>query len=200
VENIERRQIMKKEHKFGLNSMDMLLLWIAMILWLSLFLIGTLVNSEPYRKKFAAFEGGFLGTIENGLIVIFTYTLTNVAFLCILGGILGVLGTKAILVSDEQANQEPRDTTSPRNSAIIRGFLIYLTVIAGVLILGNDPAQTSQIQYVRLAGLMSLAGFIFNYRPTIFGELLQRAGNFMTQSTTDSNKQSNTNTNTTQPQ
>ncbi|MCP4260000.1 MAG: hypothetical protein GY774_21170 [Planctomycetes bacterium] len=180
---------MKKEHKFGLDTTDMLLLWIAMILWLSLFLVGTLVNSEPYRKRFGDFEGGIAATIGTGLIVLFTYTLTNVAFLCILGGVLGVLGTKAILVSDAQAGQEPRDTTSPRNSAIIRGFVVYLTVIAGVLILGNDPAQTTQLQYVRLAGLMSIAGFVVNYRPAIFGQLLQRAGSLIEQSTIQSDDQ-----------
>ncbi len=192
---------MKKDLKLGLGPTDMLLLWISMILWLAVFLIGTLVNSEPYRNRFAAFEGGIVGTIETGLVVIITYTLTNVAFLCILAGVLGVLGTKAILVSDAQASQETyRDTTSPKNSAIIRGFLVYLTVIAGVLILGNDPAHTTQIQYVRLAGLMSLAGFVVNYRPAIFGELLQRAGSLIAQSTTQSNDQGKTNINTILPQ
>ena len=191
---------MKTNLKSGLDYSDMLLLWITLILWLAVFLTGTLVNSEPYRNRFAAFEGGFFETLKSGLLVMITYTLTNVAFLCILAGVLGVLGTKAILVSEKQKNDNSnKDTTSPKNSAVLRGFLVYLTLIAGVLILGDDPAKPTQIQYVRLAGLMSLTGFVVNYRPDIFGKLLQRAGNLITESTTRQPGQGGSDTNTIPP-
>lgn len=181
---------MKRALKLGLEPADMVLLWISIVLWLSIFLVGTLVNSEPYRDRFATFEGGIVETIKTGLVVVITYTLTNVAFLCILAGVLGMLGTKAVLGSNAQASQEAdRDTTSPKNSAIIRSFFVYLTVIAGVLILGNDPARTTQLQYVRLAGLMSLAGFVVNYKPAVFGELLQRAGGLLNQPQTQTDNQ-----------
>ncbi len=179
---------MKTNSKPGLSIFDMVLLWLTLILWLALFLIGTLVNSAPYRSLFAAFEGGFLAAIKNGLLVVLTYTLTNVAFLCVLAGILGTLGAKAILVTEAQKSFD-RDTTSPRNSAVLRGFLVYLTLIAGVLILGDNPAEPTQIQYVRLAGFMSLAGFIMNYRPKIFGLLMERAGRLIASSAEGSNDQ-----------
>lgn len=172
--------MIKTESRWALAWFDMLLLWITLALWLAMFLIGTLVNSEPYRNRFAAFQGDVVETIMSGLLVIFTYTLTNVAFLCILAGVLGVLGSKAVLTSDTQAEQQANtDITSPKSSAVLRSFVVYLTLIAGVLILSDNPTEPTQIQYVRLAGLMSLVGFIVNYRPTLFGELLQRAGNML---------------------
>jgi len=177
--------MVKTESRLGLAWSDMLLLWIALALWLAMFLVGTLVNSEPYRNRFATFQGDVAETIMTGLLVILTYTLTNVAFLCILAGVLGVLGGKAILTADTQTAQRADiDITSPKNSAVLRSFLVYLTLIAGVLILGDNPTEPTQIQYVRLAGLMSLVGFIVNYRPTLFGQLLQRAGNLLAQSKT----------------
>ena len=133
-----------------------------------------------------------MGTMKSGLLSMLTYTLTNVAFLCILAGVLGVLGNRAVLRPGEQAKQNrDRDTTSPKNSAILRGFLVYLTLIAGVLILGDNPAAPTQIQYVRLAGFMSLAGFVVNYSPAIFGQLLQRAGSLIAHSTPDATSRPN---------
>ena len=180
---------MGTKQKPGLCFFDIVLLWLTLILWLAIFILGTLVNSAPYRSRFAALDGGVVEVIKNGLLVVLTYTLTNVAFLCILAGLLGTLGVKAILVTKAQ-NDSDQDTTSPKNSAVLRGFLVYLTLIAGVLILGENPAEQTQIQYVKLAGLMSLAGFVMNYRPKIFGQLMERAGHLITDRTNGSEDRS----------
>lgn len=180
---------METKQKKGLNSFDIVLLWFTLTLWLAIFLIGTLVSSAPYRSRFAAFEGGVVEVIKNGLLVVLAYTLTNVAFLCILSGLLGTLGVKAILGTKAQKDSE-KDTTSPKNSAVLRGFLVYLTLIAGVLIFGENPAEPTQIQYVKLAGLMSLAGFVMNYKPMIFGRLMERAGRLFTDRIIESEAQS----------
>lgn len=156
---------------------EIVLLWLALVLWLAVFLVGTLVGSAPYRTRFASFEGGIWATLGNGLLVVLTYTLTNVGLLCVLAGVLGVLGSKAVLVCDaEQQKQAGQDTTSPKHSAVLRGFLVYLAFIAGILIIGENPAEPTQTQYVRLAGLISVTGFLVSYQPTIFGRILQRIG------------------------
>ncbi|HUU15965.1 MAG TPA: hypothetical protein VMW72_02350 [Sedimentisphaerales bacterium] len=180
---------METKQKPGLSYFDIALLWFTLTLWLAIFLFGTLVNSAPYRSRFAALEGGVIEVIKNGLLVVLAYTLTNVAFLCILAGLLGTLGVKAILGTKEHKDSE-KDTTSPKNSAILRGFLVYLTLIAGVLIFGENPAEPTQIQYVKLAGLMSLAGFVMNYQPKIFGRLMERAGRLFTNRANESEDQS----------
>ncbi len=159
-----------------LSTPDMLLLWLAFALWLAVLLVGTLVASEPFRMGFADFDRGVAAVIQDGLLVLITYTFTNVAILCVLAGVLGALGAKAILVSDKQGEKVAvPDTTSPRSSAVLRSFFVYLALIAGVLFLGENPAEPTQNHYVRLAGTISLAAFVVNYRPKIFGRVLERA-------------------------
>lgn len=160
----------------SLTVVDMLMLWSGIAVWLVTFLFGTLVDSRPYREQFAVLAGGFTGTLVNGLVVIGTYTLTNVAILCLVAGLLGALGARASLGTDAELAESIQDTTSPRNSALLRAFLVYLSLIAGVLIFGDDPAAPTQRQYVRLAGFTSLLSFVVNYRPALFGKLLQRVG------------------------
>lgn len=161
--------------KSALTAADMALLWSGIVVWLITFLFGTLVDSRPYREAFAVLAGGFVGTLKSGLVVIGTYTLTNVAILCMVAGVLGALAARASLGADGEG-ESAQDTTSPRNSALLRGFMVYLALIAGVLMFGDDPAAPTQKQYVRLAGFMSLVAFVINYRPSLFGKLLQRAG------------------------
>ena len=167
---------MTAKTRTGLFPLEMLLLWLLAPMWLAVFMAGTLVNSQPFRQSFAALEGGIVGMIWNGLLVAFTYTLTNVAILCVLAGVLGELGAKAVLGSDKQEEQtQEQDATSPISSAVLRSFLVYLAVIAGVLILGESPLQPTPNHYVRLAGAISLVGFVVSYRPSSFGRLLEHA-------------------------
>jgi len=159
----------------ALRVTDIVLMWAGLVLWVGAFLLGTLVNSGPYRDSLAGLQGGLSGVVRNGMIVVFTYTLTNIAILCVLAGLLGTLGAKARLGTDHE-REEDQDSTFPLTSSVLRAFLVYLLVVAGLLILGDDPASPTQRQYVRLAGFISLLGFVVNYRPALFGRLLKRAG------------------------
>ena len=160
----------KKLHVF-----DILLLWFLIICWLVLFLSGTLINSEPYRDEFISPENGLKTKALYGLYVILTYTLTNVALLCIITSLLGYLGDKVILTSDQEVKRnKTKDNTAPRCSAMLRGFVIFITLIAGVLILGDDPVDPSQLDYIRLAGFMSVIAFLISYDPTLFSRLLKQ--------------------------
>jgi hypothetical protein len=161
------------QEKSDLDGIDFVILWGALPLWIVVLLAGTLVNSQPYRDAFAAF-GGLASVVVNGLKVTITYTLTNVCVLCLIASLLGMVGAKAKLGADSD-HETGSDTTSPRISALLRGFFVYLALIAGVLVMSDSPIAPSQVQYVKLAGLMSLTGFVVNYRPTLFGELLARA-------------------------
>ena len=166
---------MKRPFHSKLCVYEIVLLWLSLVLWLAVFLVGTLVGSAPYRTRFASFEGGVWATIGNGLLVVLTYTLTNVGLLCVLAGVLGVLGRKAVLDCDaEPEEQAGQDAEQSKHSAVLRGFLVYLAFIAGVLIIGENPAEQTQAQYVRLAGLISVMGFLVSYQPRIFGRILQR--------------------------
>lgn len=59
-------------------------------------------------------------------------------------------------------------------SAMLRGFVVYLTVIAGVYVTGSDPfANASPDQYVRFAGTVSLLAFVLGYDPTRLQDLIE---------------------------
>lgn len=158
-------------------TVEFLLVLVGIALWLAVFLLGALVDSAPYRASFAAFGGGLAGTVKSGALVMLTYTLTNVAILCMLACLLGAAAARARLGSDAEGQVE--DRTAPRSSAVLRGFLVYLSLLAGVLIFGEDPAVATQKQYIRLAGFISLLGFVTNYRPELFARLLRRAGSLV---------------------
>lgn len=161
--------------KTGLRASDIVILLGGIVAWLFTFLLGTFVDSAPYRDAFSTFEGGAAATLKNGALVVATYTLTNVAILCLIACLLGTLAAKAQLGTDVDVGAGG-DRTAPLASGLLRGFMVYLCLVAGVLILGEDPAAPTQRQYVRLAGLMSLVGFIINYQPALFGRLLRRVG------------------------
>lgn len=159
------------EKKLGV--IDLAVFWGALPLWIGIFLAGTLVNSQPYRQEFTKLEG-LVRTIVLGTKVAATYTLTNVCILCLLASLLGMVAAKARLGTDAE---RPADTdrTAPGISALLRGFFVYLALIAGVMVLSETPTEPSQNQYVKLAGLMSLTGFVVNYHPALFGRLLAKA-------------------------
>jgi hypothetical protein len=164
----------------GLSRRDLFLLWMSLPTWIVFFIIGTLVASEPYRNGLATFEGGARGILWNGLMVAVTYSLPNIALLCILASVLGAVGAKARLGSDTGQVEVPeQDISAPSSSAVLRGFLVYLTLISGVLVLGPSPTGLTQIDYVRLAGVMSVISFLVSYHPTIFGQLLERSGRLL---------------------
>lgn len=154
---------------------EIVVLGTALLAWLAVFLAGTLVNSSPFRTRFAAFDGTAGVVLVDGLIVAATYTLTNVGLLCILASALGALGARAGLGPDGDA-AHAHDSTSPTSSAVLRGFFVYTAVLAGVLVFADQPVNPTQTQYVRLAGLTSLLAFLLNYHPALFGNLLKRAG------------------------
>jgi hypothetical protein len=159
----------------GLRPLDHVLLYVTLVVWVVVFLLGILIDSSPYRAKLITIQGPASEYLVSGLVVALTYTLTNVAILCVLAGVLGTLGRRSQLGADRQGVVH-RDTVNPRSSAVLRGFLVYLALISGVLILGDDPAQPTQKQYVRLAGFVSLFSFVVNFNPALFGGLLRRLG------------------------
>ncbi|PSQ95467.1 MAG: hypothetical protein BRD55_10550 [Bacteroidetes bacterium SW_9_63_38] len=115
-------------------------------------------------------------TIFAFLVVLFCFTPSNPAFLCCLAGVLGALGRRVVLTNQRD---RLRDHAFPFLSAILRSFLVYLTVISGLLVLLENPilGTASPGQYIRFAGLLSLIGFFVNCDATVFATLLDRVRN-----------------------
>jgi len=159
----------------GLNVNKKILTFAAIALWISAFLAGILVNSAPYREHIT--EG--TSNLLTWLIVLMVYTPTNIAMLSLFMGLLGALGRCATLSADEECGKiSEEDTINPLISGVIRGFIVYLLTISGLLVVLEEapltPAEPEP--YIRLASIISITAFIVGYNPKYFGKLLHRAG------------------------
>lgn len=148
-------------------------------LWVLLFLAGMCIDSAPYRQRLAAPDALPLGQLlGSGAIAFLTYTLTNVPILCVLASLLGAIGRMAILEAGDDGNG--RDRSNPLLSATLRGFFVYILLLASVLVVVESAfTALSPEQYVRLAGFSSVVGFMVSYNPEAFSRLLRRAAGLL---------------------
>ena len=173
---------------------------VCLMAWTALFSTGILVNSQPYRqsikdasvvKNWSDFSWNYTTYIAFSWIVVVTcYTPTNIAILCSISGLLGALGDQVKLGEDSQG-RDPSDQTHPFLSSVVRSFFVYIVLISGVFILAADPfpdptLEGSSItytesalreQYIRLAGIVSLASFAVSYDPKLFTTTLMKIAN-----------------------
>jgi hypothetical protein len=160
--------------------------------WLSLFAGGIIVDTRPSRCLISeagvkALEGevnynkspcnvqgdpNVLKMLKASGIVLFWFLPINIALICTSAGVLGTFGNRADLADDMSARPS-QDNTNPYISAVLRGFFVYLIMISGLLLLDVNPfSDPSPGQYIRLAGFLSLFGFVLNYQPRLFREIV----------------------------
>lgn len=98
---------------------------------------------------------------------------TNLALLTLVAAFLG--GTVSNLVVSSLEEHEKKSIHGRRLAflsehplaATMRGFVIYLCVIAGLYVAMDDPfKESSSGQYARLAGTLSLIAFVVGYDPS----------------------------------
>ena len=165
--------------KPGLSKFGKALTFAAIILWIVIFLAGLIINSAPYRERMTLRAPNVFAGIANWIVVLFVYTPTNVAILSIFAGLLGALGRRATLhvITPDKDEEFPEDPINPYLSGVVRGFIVYLLIISGMIIVLESPpiSPTAPDQYVRLATVISVASFIVSYNPRYFGKLLHQA-------------------------
>lgn len=165
---------------------------IALLLWLLLFSAGLLIDTMEARLTLAPHAvARQLGTSapadfaeiqtraakDSRLVAfvrcMFCYTPINLALLTIVAGLTGGCASN-ISVAHMKENERKelgearaRYLEEPPASATIRGFVVYLCVIAGLYIVTEDPFRDpTASQYIRLAGTLSVLGFIVGYDPS----------------------------------
>lgn len=159
----------------------------SMLAWVGLFSSGLLVNSAPYRD--ALLKGDV--TVHNLLLAALLYTPTNVAVLSMLAGFMG--GCSSLMHDHGDLEEQAKNAQADGNpqlarrltlrlsylsespfSSMLRGFLVYLAIISGILLAISDPFKvTSADQFIRLAGLFSAIAFVMGYDPTRFEDLIE---------------------------
>jgi hypothetical protein len=147
----------------------------AAIFWLMTFQAGLLVSSKPFRDEIGR---GHL-TVHNFSWTLLSYTITNIAFLCWIAGIVGAVGRLAIspprpIRKPEKQGLGQHQLTEICSTAVLRGFLIYLLFLAGVFISTSNPFEYTQEQYARMAGTISILSFLVNYESSFFSHLMGR--------------------------
>jgi hypothetical protein len=162
-----------------LRRKDCVLALAVLVVWLFLFAMGTLINSEPYRQTIVGWRGSPLSWafVSALIMTLLTWTPVNVALLAGGSGLLGTLGRYAGL---EEGDGEAPDVSNPYFSALIRSFFIYLLFVSGLMMIVETPiTQPTQQQYLRLAALVSLICFLVSYSQRAFGKILRSAADRM---------------------
>ena len=124
----------------------------------------TVVASHPKVEKSQAWAF---------FVAMFCYSPTNMAMLTLVAGFLGGCVSNAVLTTmeDDELKKLPERRLAflceNPLSATMRGFVIYLCLVAGLYVAMDDPFKDSTPgQYARLAGSLSLVAFVVGYDPT----------------------------------
>src|SRR5262245_4409204 len=156
----------------------------ALVCWLAIFCGGLLIDTTQYRAhlaprqfaKLAQDEAAAIPKFEGSSLTAFLlsalwFTPTNLAFLALLSGLLGGCVSN-ILVADPVKSQriDPQRYSYLAEmpwSSMIRSFIVYLCVIAGLYFAMDDPFKDpTPSQYMRLAGTISLLALLVGYDPS----------------------------------
>jgi len=175
----------------GLNPVRKIIAFIAILCWIVIFLGGILVNSEPYREvisnyAFTAVETESVNAVQSDnkpsffvalLVVVLSYTPSNLVLICMCAGLLGALSRIAKLhIKDKSEEKIPSDNVDPLMSGILRGLFVYLLAISGLLLVNETPITSpGRAEYVRLAGLLSILNFLLSYNPSRFQSFVAKS-------------------------
>ena len=162
---------------------------VAMIIWIMLFSAGLLIDSSPYRQNIMR-NGDF--STSNFIASILLYTPSNIALLSLLSGFLGGcssslmepgINSDALRKARESGQEDLAKNLERRGNyltespfvSMIRGLLVYLGLISGILLFIADPFKSPTAeQFIRMAGLTSAIAFLMGYDPTRFEEMLAK--------------------------
>lgn len=159
-------------------------LGLGLFLWISLFVAGSAVPSDELLKLIKGEDNSTLLRAGGLVGFVFTWTWSNIFWLCCISSVLGEYGRDAM---------SPGRPPNPQ-AAMIRGFFIFLALATGQLVIvgtislppslleganvtPEDPSIVSPGQYFRIATFCSFLSFFVGFSPKIFTSLLKRVEN-----------------------
>jgi hypothetical protein len=162
-----------------------LALALFLLLWIGFFVVGSAVPSDNLLK--IVLDPGAVTTHRAlGLLgFVFTWTWSNILWLCCLSSLVGEYGRGTVAGSAAQ----PHPT-----AAMVRGFFIFLAMATGQLVIvgtislppslienggmATDPSVVSPGQYFRIATFCSFLSFFVGFKPSLFTSFLSRVERF----------------------
>jgi hypothetical protein len=159
----------------------------TIFLWLCFFLVGIVVETESLRTAVAenaiATTGEWVGV---WIILLTCYTVTNIAILSCCAGVIGKFSRRSLSYETASLHGlKPAPIAAFREVlvlyavAIARGFVIYLLLTGGLILL-TTPVVTnsSPEEYIKIAGTVSILAFLAGYDAEIFKRALDRVSAF----------------------
>ena len=157
-------------------------------LWLFLFGGGIFVPTGDFRKLLLGSSGdlNLVQRLQYGAVVICFYTVTNIFFLSLLSSCIGCMTCRWRVTGQLEGLMSFYAGLHAKRiylAALLRGFFLYLMVISGFLVLSTEEAivQTGFAQYIRVAGLTSILGFMVGYDPQIAYRLMGKLNDLANQ-------------------
>lgn len=152
-----------------------LLALIVIVAWLAIFCLGAFINTNPLRQ---GLQDNF--NIADFLLIILAWIPTNIAFLSILGGLMGALSRGLLRkVEEDLETPEPITKKSRALGGSIAGFMFYMAFMAGAFVMMDQPfTNTTEAQYYRIAGSISFISFIAGFRPDTLRRILEKIPGF----------------------
>ena len=153
---------------------------IVIVLWLAFFGAGLLIPTSEMRDAiWSGGTGSFFLTIGYVIGVGAGYTLTNVLFLCCFAAYLGGMAQRWQVGDGLEAIPPHAQCVAATRiyiAALLRGFFLYLMFLSGFLVVSTEKTviDTELSQYIRIAGMISIVGFIVGYDPNLVLRLMQR--------------------------
>ena len=151
----------------------------VMMLWFCLFVIGIIVPAMTLFSAVWSGKLGFWASIGYSFAGVSAYALTNPLFLMCTTAILGGMAHRW-QVSDSLrkswSNTQEYRVTRFYLAAMLRGFFAYLMFVAGFLIVStqNSLENITYDQYVRIAGMVSILGFVVGYDPNLLVRFIHK--------------------------
>ncbi len=170
-----------------LRSSEVVFGVVTIFLWLCFFLAGIVVETRSVRHAVSS-SGKLTPSEMLGIwfILLTSYTVTNIAILACLAGVIGKFSRRSLsyeVASLSQLRAAPiatfREVSVLYSVAIARGFVIYLLMIGGLILL-TTPVVTdsSPEEYIKVAGTVSILAFMAGYDAEIFKRALDRISTF----------------------
>ncbi|GAC1321553.1 MAG: hypothetical protein NVSMB14_16780 [Isosphaeraceae bacterium] len=142
-----------------------------MIAWLILLGVGTVYSSKVYDDRLTDYRFGTTLRVGSTLCYFFlfvmTYTVTNTLLLCVFASALGQSGRRDRIDGDE--TQIVKSRPGQYFGAMLRGFMTYLFVVSGSVVIANKTYDNPNRQdYLTFAATVSVLGFLAGYNPSLF--------------------------------
>lgn len=159
----------------------------TIFLWMCFFLVGIVVETASLRAAVA--ENTFVTTGEMvgvWFILLTCYTVTNIGILACLSAVIGKFSRRSLSFETASLNglkAAPIATFGEvlvlYSVAIARGFVIYLLMIGGLILL-TTPVVTdsSPEEYIKIAGTVSILAFMAGYDAEVFKRAIDRVTAF----------------------